>query len=148
MIMGSDNKLYGLASDTPIAKYHIHSPSEGLRESSGNEQNYGAGRLSAVPKIEGDDDDWSNECGHDGRSPSHSAQAAIRRQMKKARRDKRKIKNWQGLLPAELQSERYITYREKQRQRAKDRPGEKNVWPDFLENAFQLGTLHFTDCHH
>ncbi|KAL8856295.1 MAG: hypothetical protein Q9178_007132 [Gyalolechia marmorata] len=139
--MGYDNKLYGLSSDTSIAKYHIHSPSEVLRESSGNEQNYGAGRLSAVPKFEDDDDDWGNECGHDGRSPSHSAQAAIRRQTKKARRNKQKIKrndNWQGLLPAELQSERYITYREKQRQRSKDRPGEKNVWPDFLENAFQL----------
>lgn len=39
---------------------------------------------------------------------------------------------------AELQSERYIAYREKQRQRAK-KPQDEQVWTDQLEEVFQLG---------
>lgn len=141
--MGYDNKLYSLSPDTSIVKRRLHSPNDVLRTSSGNEQNYGSRRRAAIPKTEEDDDAWSVEC-RSGRSiHSHSAQAAIKQQMKKARRIKRNTTNdyWEGLQPAELESDRYLAYRAKQRQKAKDRPDENNVWPDFLENAFQLGML-------
>lgn len=133
--MGYDNKLYSLSSDTSL-----HSPNEVLRTSSGKGQNHGIRRRAAVPKTE-DDDAWSLEFRSGGYISSHSAQAALKQQMKKARRTKRNTKNdyWEGLRPAELESERYLAYRAKQRQKAKDRPDENNVWPDFLENAFQLG---------
>ncbi|KAI4264413.1 MAG: hypothetical protein L6R42_000471 [Xanthoria sp. 1 TBL-2021] len=138
--MGYDNKLYSLSPDTSIVKHRLHSPNDVLRTSSGNEQNYGNRRRAAVPKTEDDDDAWSVECRSGRSTHSHSAQAAIKQQMRKARRIKRDTTNdyWEGLRPAELESDRYLAYRAKQRQKAKDRPDENNVWPDFLENAFQL----------
>ncbi|KAL8846182.1 MAG: hypothetical protein Q9221_008711 [Calogaya cf. arnoldii] len=149
--MGYDNNLYSLSSNTSAVKHRLHSPSDVLRTSSGNEQNYANRRRAAVPKTEDDDDDACSFEGRSGRSVySHSAQAAIKKQMKKVRREQRNTtqrnstqrnttsKYWKGLIPAELESERYVAYRAKQRQKAKDRPDEKNVWPDHLENAFQL----------
>lgn len=151
--MGYDNKLYALSSDTSAVKHRLHSPNVVLRTSSGNGQNHGTRRRAAVFKTEDNDDAWSVECRSGGSIHSHSAQAALKQQLKKRRRIERKAKEdeddddedeettkWQGLDMAELQSEKYLKYRERQRQRARDRPNETKVWPDDLENAFQLGT--------
>ncbi|KAL8786337.1 MAG: hypothetical protein Q9213_002834 [Squamulea squamosa] len=150
--MGYDNKLYNLSTEASIARRHVHCSSEALRVKSGNEQSYGSSRLSVVAKIEGDDDARSIECRRGGRVHSHSAQAAIKQQIKKRRREKRKAEDenedededeeggslYHAPLFAELRSPRYVAYRDKQRQRARDRPGETPVWDDELENAFQM----------
>ncbi|KAL8672487.1 MAG: hypothetical protein Q9168_003058 [Polycauliona sp. 1 TL-2023] len=71
-----------------------------------------------------------------------SVEAAIKQQIKKDRRAKRapEPKPWERLIqPAELESGRYLAYRVKARERAKNRPDDNNnKWPDHLENAFQL----------
>ena len=65
--------------------------------------------------------------------PYHTAQAAIRVAQKK---DRRTI--WQRW---ELQSPRYLAYRRKARSK---KPGTKeDVWPDHVEEAFQIGMYHF-----
>ena len=155
--MGYDDKIYSLSSHPSAIKHRLHSPNVALRTSSGNGQNPITRRRAAASKTEDNDDAWSVECRSGGSIHSHSAQAAIKQQLKKRRRIERKAKEdeddgeedeettkwqntWQGLDMAELQSPKYLTYRERQRQRARDRPNEAKVWPDELENAFQLGT--------
>ncbi|KAL8731951.1 MAG: hypothetical protein Q9166_003083 [cf. Caloplaca sp. 2 TL-2023] len=140
-----DNKLFARSSDAFTLNDHVHTPDEVFRVSSGNERSYRPGRLSAVPKIEADDNAWSTNCKPDRSIHSHKAQAAIKQQVRKQRRNRRKadeeneeVDFWPGLRAAELESPRYLQYREKVRQRARDRPGENNVWTDILENAFQL----------
>ena len=62
--------------------------------------------------------------------PYHTAQAAIRVQQKKERRN-----IWERW---ELRSPRYLAYRRKARSK---KPGSKeDVWPDDVEEAFQIGT--------
>lgn len=133
------------SSYPPILHSHHYRPDEVLQISSGNEQNYERGRLSAGPKIEVDDDTWGAKCNASSKAASHSAQAAIKRQIKKERRNKRTADDvkfeskWRGLRQEELESKRYLHYRENQRKRAKDRSNEEDVWPDNYEYAFQLG---------
>ncbi|KAL8899707.1 MAG: hypothetical protein Q9192_001443 [Flavoplaca navasiana] len=153
--MGYDDELYSFSSHTSAIKHRLHSPNVALRTSSGNGQNPVTRRRAAAFKTEDNDDAWSFECRSGGSIHSHSAQAAIKQQLKKRRRIERKAKEdeddgeedeettkwqntWQGLDMAELQSPKYLTYRERQRQRARDRPNETKVWDDELENAFQL----------
>ncbi|KAL8875233.1 MAG: hypothetical protein Q9198_006379 [Flavoplaca austrocitrina] len=159
--MGYDDELYSLSSHPSAIKHRHHSPNVALRTSSGNGQNPVTRRRAAAFKTEDNDDAWSVECKSGGSIHSHSAQAAIKQQLKKRRRIERKAKEdeddgeedeettkwqntWQGLDMAELQSPKYLTYRERQRQRARDRPNEAKVWDDQLENAFQLGLQHVT----
>ncbi|KAL9001039.1 MAG: hypothetical protein Q9169_000523 [Polycauliona sp. 2 TL-2023] len=134
--MGHDNNF-----TSPI-KHRLASPDDVLQARSGNEQNHGNRRRPAVLKAEDDDDAFGFERKGSRSTYSHSAQAAIKQQQKRARRAKRiptKPQPWELLQPVELESDRYLAYRAKSRQRAKDRPNDKNnVWPDHLENAFQL----------
>ncbi len=63
--------------------------------------------------------------------PYHTAQAAIRLTQKK---DRRNI--WQRW---ELQSPRYLAYRRKAR--LKKAGAKEDVWPDDVEEAFEIGTM-------
>lgn len=63
--------------------------------------------------------------------PYHTAQAAIRLTQKKDRRNV-----WQRW---ELQSPRYMAYRRKAR--SKKTGSKEDVWPDEVEEAFQIGEL-------
>lgn len=71
----------------------------------------------------------------------HTAHAALKN---RARRQRSQNDNHVSRDPiftnAELQSERYNTYREKQRRNTKN-PQEEHVWTDELERVFQLGGL-------
>ncbi|KAL8696195.1 MAG: hypothetical protein Q9224_002924 [Gallowayella concinna] len=147
--MDYENKQYHLSSTTPNFHDHHYSSHEVLRISSGNEQSYRPERLPGVAKIEDEDDARSADTRARGKSSSHTAQAAIKQQRRMQRRcekrkpaetaDKKFENLWKGLRQEELESPRYLQYREKQRQKARDRPDEINVWPDDLEYAFQLG---------
>ncbi|KAL8768046.1 MAG: hypothetical protein Q9209_005589 [Squamulea sp. 1 TL-2023] len=132
--MGCDIKLFALHSLKSTLNDHSHSTEDILRVSSGNQQTHGTRRSSAAPKIEEDDDTWSTEC-RDGSVYSHKAQAAIKLQMKRRRRGRRMAEednaaNVPWMDAAELESARYLQYREKARQKIRDRPGENPVWPD------------------
>ncbi|KAL8808216.1 MAG: hypothetical protein Q9182_000280 [Xanthomendoza sp. 2 TL-2023] len=146
--MDYENKQCLLSSTTPHFHDHHYSSHEVLQISSGNEQSYRPERLSGVGKIDDDDDEPSVDFGARGKSSSHSAQTAIKLQRRAQRRDEKRktaetadrrfAKLWRGLRQEELESPRYLQYREKQRQKARDRPDEVKIWPDDLEYAFQL----------
>ncbi|KAL8811670.1 MAG: hypothetical protein Q9200_001606 [Gallowayella weberi] len=148
--MDYENKQYLLSSTTPNFHDRHYSSHEVLQISSGNEQSYRPERLSGVAKLEDEDDEPSVDFRARGKTSSHSAQAAIKQQRRAQRRDeKRKTAEtadkkfedlWKGLRQEELESPRYLQYREKQRQKARDRPDEEKIWPDDLEYAFQLDT--------
>lgn len=78
-------------------------------------------------------------CGADIRK--HTAQAALKnRERRQRRQNGTHVSRDPIFTNAELQSERYNTYREKQRGNTK-KPQEEQVWTDELEGVFQLGGL-------
>lgn len=110
--------------------------------SSGTEEIPNHGNISILPKIE---DDGVHHVKISSRRYHANSDGARVRQGQRARKGRRRAgspeeSNFVGLKPAELESERYLRYREKARQKAKDNNGQgDDVWPDDLEKAFQLG---------
>lgn len=77
-----------------------------------------------------------------------STTQAERRQRKQRQRARSPIEEdwWKGLGRAERNSPRYLQYREGARKRARDKNNQGNVWPDDLEEAFQIGELARHSC--
>ena len=111
------------------------------RVNSDVQRSSGHGHLPLVPKVEEDDlhhikilERRLDTC--TARSTNQPKELTKREQRKKNEAENDKFT---GLRLEELQSERYLRYREKSRQKAKEKNGQGNVWPDFLEHAFQCG---------
>ena len=146
--MDYERSLCVLRSNAPAPREQAHIPEEVFRVTSGNERVSSLERPLLLPKVEELDDVYDGGSPFNG-SNEHSDVTIIKREQQRKRRrerpaTKKKMPDyWQGLNQAELQSERYLRYRKNQRQRARDSNGEsQNIWPDHLEEAFQLGKFH------
>ncbi|KAL8971241.1 MAG: hypothetical protein Q9183_001141 [Haloplaca sp. 2 TL-2023] len=120
-----------------ISQPLAYTPDDVLRLSSGNERIPAAGRRSDHAEVKPEGDDYCVLSPRPKRS-CHRAQVAIKLQQKKKKKNEFKDEDWGGYRPAELYSHKYIRYREKQREKAKNHNGQELTWPDPLEHAFQL----------
>ncbi|KAL9043430.1 MAG: hypothetical protein Q9214_003384 [Letrouitia sp. 1 TL-2023] len=97
-------------------------------------------RTSHITEIEREDLYERSICHHPSRN--HAAQAAIKLQQHKKGRQRTGKKHkdiLRALTQDELESDRYLQYRDKNRQKT-----DNKVWPDELEAAFQRGMRHIT----
>ncbi|KAI4289760.1 MAG: hypothetical protein L6R35_000965 [Caloplaca aegaea] len=138
--MDYDTKPYLLPSNTSVEAY-----SHDVRSSAGarTARSSGENRHRICLKIE---DENGNDIKPPGR-PLHARPAASsahaercpRKPRRKPREDDLSILNFAGLGDAGRKSVKYLQYREKANQKAKDKNGQPSPWPEHMENAFQLG---------
>lgn len=135
--MENDMRLYLLSSNGPVLTDGTQDQSRVSYGCSVGERISSSQRKSHITEIEGEDRYKRSVRHHPSRN--HAAQAAIKfQQHKKARQRTRKRDEnaVRALTQDELESDRYLQYREKYRQEDKNK-----VWPDELEAAFQRGML-------
>ncbi|KAL9030520.1 MAG: hypothetical protein Q9196_001366 [Gyalolechia fulgens] len=133
-MMNYDPSLYPLPPDISVSDPLSHSADVSSQITSGTPPISSHEHLSIAPTTE--------------KAGAHHIKISARRRRRASSagarvRPRRQLPRhefeFEGLKPAELESERYLRYREKARQKAKDSNGQgDNVWPDELENAFQL----------
>ncbi|KAL8962541.1 MAG: hypothetical protein Q9193_001063 [Seirophora villosa] len=141
--MDYDTKPYLLPSNTSALEAYSHdvrSAPDARTAQSSDEK-----RHPLVLKIE-DDDGYNNKPlgrrlhARPAASTAH-AERCHKKQRGKLREDDLSILNFAGLAPVHRRSTRYIQYREKADQKAKDKNGQASPWPDHMENAFQLALI-------
>lgn len=139
--MDYDTKPYLLPSNTSALEAYsreVRSAPDARTARSSDEK-----RHPLVLKIEDDDEFYNKPLGRrlharPAASTAH-AERCHKKQQRKSREDDLSILNFAGLAPVHRRSPRYIQYREKADQKAKDKNGQASPWPDHMENAFQLG---------
>ncbi|KAL8943359.1 MAG: hypothetical protein Q9216_001134 [Gyalolechia sp. 2 TL-2023] len=140
--MNQDRSLYALSPDISAPEPFSHSVNVSSQVKSGTRPVPGYEHLSITPKTENDGAHHIKISARRHHANITGARHRPGQHPKKSRRRPRSPEesDFEGLKPAELESEKYLRYREKARQKAKDSNGQgDNVWPDELENAFQLG---------
>lgn len=75
-----------------------------------------------------------------GNTRSHAIGGVLQIQGRRRRKDNKAIPRDPLLTKAELRSEKYITYRKKNKKGGK-KPQEEQIWTDELEEVFQLGMI-------
>ncbi|KAL8713391.1 MAG: hypothetical protein Q9220_002590 [cf. Caloplaca sp. 1 TL-2023] len=109
---------------------------EVFRLRSGNEQSPRAVRPAGSPAVKAEE--YEAE-GIRRKLPSQSAQAAIKQQQqqRKKRRKTNECLNFTAFRQDELQSPRYLQYRERARTKIREGTAGEQVWDDIAEDAFQ-----------
>ncbi|KAL9007029.1 MAG: hypothetical protein Q9188_000233 [Gyalolechia gomerana] len=139
--MSYDRSLYALPPSISAPEPLSPLVNVSSQVTSGTEQILSHEHLSITPKTENDGAHPIKISARRHHASSAGARVRPGQHPKKGRRRERSPEesNFQGLKPAELESERYLRYRDNARQKAKDNNGQgDDVWPDELENAFQL----------
>lgn len=101
---------------------------------------------SVVPKVEDYDGRDIKPSGRRLHARSAVSTTQTGRHQRKQRHrlteeEKLAILNFPGYRGSQFDTPRYVQYREKARQKSRDKNSKEDVWPDRLENAFQLGEL-------
>lgn len=141
-VMHYDRSLYALPPSISAPEPLSPLVNVSSQITSGTEQISSHEQLSITPKTENGGAHHIKISARRHHASSAGARVRPGQHPKKGRRRERSPEesNFQGLKPAELESERYLRYRDNARQKAKDNNGQgDDVWPDELENAFQLG---------
>ncbi|KAL8653102.1 MAG: hypothetical protein Q9210_002299 [Variospora velana] len=142
MTMDYDTKPYLLPSNTSVEAYfHDVRSSADARAA----RSSGGLRHPICLKIE---DENGNGIKPPGR-PLHARPAASsahaercpKKGRRKLREDDLSILNFAGLGDAGRKCVKYLQYREKANQKAKDKNGQPSPWPEYMENAFQLALI-------
>lgn len=149
MRMIHDQKAYVRSSDPSTLGLYSHSSDAVSQSGARAARNSRLGQHILLSKAQDND-------GHDVKSLGRTLRArsvlstnqAERRQRKQRQRARSPFEDesieddwWKGLGRAERNSPRYLQYREGARKRARDKNNQGNVWPDELEEAFQIGEL-------
>lgn len=135
--MENDRHLYLLPSNASVLTDEAQDQCRVSYGSSVAERISSPQRTSHMTEVEGEDPYKRSIRPHPSRN--HAAQAAIKLQQHKKGRQrtgKRHKDILRALTQDELESDRYLQYREKY-----GKEGHNKVWPDELEAAFQRGVL-------
>ncbi|KAL8762961.1 MAG: hypothetical protein Q9184_001111 [Pyrenodesmia sp. 2 TL-2023] len=149
MRMVDDQKEYVRSSNSSTRVPYSHSSNAVPRYGARAARNFGPGQHILPCKVAENDGQDIKSLGRTLRARSIlSTNQVERRQRKQRQRARSPIEDesieedwWKGLGRAERNSPRYLQYREGARKRARDKNNQGNVWPDDLEEAFQIGEL-------
>ncbi|KAL8948497.1 MAG: hypothetical protein Q9222_005316 [Ikaeria aurantiellina] len=140
--MGHHSQFFG-PSDTPDLQPGLYNH-EVFRLRSGNEQSSRAVKPAVSPAVKAEKYEPEDIR---RKPPNQSAQAAIKQQQQRKRQrktDNRDILNFTAFRKDELNSTRYLQYRERSRQKIREGTAGEQVWDDVAEDAFQRGMQHVT----
>lgn len=128
--MDYDRKPYAFSSDTSALEPYSHGLRASSRVSSSIQRSSSHGQLSVISRIE--DVDAHGITTLDRKLHTRSAISRIQSGQHLERRRRARSpeeSNLEGHRPAELESKRYLKYREKAREKAKDKNGQgDDVW--------------------